>query len=140
MGNSISGGTDQYRARLQSTEGKKYHVCTGDDCVENNEHVEAFKEADHDRLALSFFGSHKSYPFKLEGAEEIDFVGLYMDILCPGMRKHWETVSSELGVRGGGQDNMEIFGWQHIFIESPKNVAGKLKEWMEVGNLLPLSA
>jgi hypothetical protein len=139
VGNSILGGSDQYRARLLSKERAGYHTCEADECDENNQHVRDFKEADHDRLALAFFGSHKCYPFQIDAADEMEYVGLYMDILCPGMRGQWEKVANELGSRGGGQENQDIFGWQHVFIEAPKKVAGKLKEWMAAGNLLPLS-
>lgn len=63
MGNSISGSSDEYRARLLSSERAGYHACEADERDENNQHVLDFKEADHDRLALAFFGSHKSYPY-----------------------------------------------------------------------------
>lgn len=117
----------------------KYHTAGADSCVENSQHVNAFKNADHDRLALSFFGSHKSYPFQIEGLDEREYVGLYMDKFCPGMREMWAKAADELGARGGGEENQGIFGWQHVFLEAPENVAGKLKEWMRAGNLLPLS-
>ncbi|KAJ5407631.1 hypothetical protein N7509_001514 [Penicillium cosmopolitanum] len=99
-----------------------YHTYEADECDENNQHLRDFKEADHDRLALAFFGSHKCYPFQIEPADEMEYVGLYMDILCPGMRGQWEKVANELGRRGGGKENQDIFGWQHVFIEAPKKV------------------
>ena len=39
----------------------------------------------------------------------------------------------------GGEEDMNIFGWQHVFVEKPEQMAGKLRTWIESGNLLPLS-
>ena len=65
MGNSINGGHTEYIKRF----GNKSRPHVADSCTENEDHVEQFLSADHDRLALAFFASHDSYAFPVSDAE-----------------------------------------------------------------------
>lgn len=144
MGNSIDGSHADYISRL-STHYTPNPIGTdihGDhECAENCAHIQAFTEADHDRLGLSFFAAHKAYSFPLtDGQDESQFVGSKMDETYPGLREWWIESRGEIAKLGGGEESLRMFGWQHMFVETKGRVARKLETWSRNRDLMPLSA
>lgn len=144
MGNSIHGPVTDYMARLAShytAEPIATTLHVEDACTENTAHVQDFLESDQDRVAQSFFGAHVSYSFPLlDGQDENTFVGGRIKEELPALQKEWMTSRNEIAEVGAGHESLEIFGWQHMFVETKERLAFKLEEWIRRKNLMPLSA
>ncbi|KAF2462610.1 uncharacterized protein BDR25DRAFT_386983 [Lindgomyces ingoldianus] len=163
MGNSINGGHAEYMQRF-ADKARPHNCPTGVPCTENEAHVKKLLEADHDRLALSFFASHKAYAFPVsdkDGREsdsdhpEIAFVERRMDtwadtielyvggkVAAPAksLKESWRLSRGEANEMGTGAGSMHIFAWQHAFLETKGRVARRIQKWMEIGELMPLHA
>ncbi|GME64801.1 uncharacterized protein BDR25DRAFT_386983 [Neofusicoccum parvum] len=165
VGNSISGGHAEYMRRFAAK--ARPHVCApGSPCVENDAHVEDFLAADHDRLALAFFASHRAYAFPVAekgradgGGGAVDaetaFVERRMDgwaeavgveagaaaaASARGLKESWRVSRDEADAVGTGAGGMQTFAWQHALLESKARVARRIQRWMEIGELMPLHA
>lgn len=112
-----------------------------DACTENTAHVQDFLESDQDRVAQSFFGAHVSYSFPLlDGQDENTFVSSRIKEELPTLQEEWITSRKEIAEVGAGHESLEIFGWQHMFVETKERLAFKLEEWIRRKDLMPLSA
>lgn len=144
MGNSISGPGTDYMARLAShytPNPVATNVHTGNSCAENTAHVQAFLASDQDRIARAFFAAHVSYSFPLlDQQDENEFMSARIKEEIPGLQKPWIESRCEIGKIGAGHESLEIFGWQHMFVETKGRLAFKLEEWIRKGDLMPLSA
>ena len=144
MGNSISGPETDYMARLASHY-TPYPVATNvhtdNSCAENTEHVQAFLESDQDRIARACFAAHGSYSSPLlDQKNENEFVSTRIKEKIPGLQKPCIESRCEIGKIGAGHESLEMFGWQHMFVETKERLAFKLEEWIRKGDLMPLSA
>ncbi|KAI1268959.1 hypothetical protein F5Y18DRAFT_373163 [Xylariaceae sp. FL1019] len=117
-----------------------------DGCCEHNEaHIAELMKADHDRLALSFFAIHPSYAFDLTtGEDETDFVKHKMDALarpCNNtgneLSSQWLASRAEADAMGTGPEDMHIFRWQHVCIESKARLGRVLQEALDRADLMP---
>lgn len=144
MGNSISGPETDYMARLAShytPDPVATNVHTDNSCAENAEHVQAFLASDQDRIARAFFAAHVSYSFPLlDQQDENKFVSARINEEIPGLQKPWIESRCEIGKIGAGHESLEIFGWQHMFVETKERLAFKLEDWTRKRDLMPLSA
>jgi hypothetical protein len=159
MGNSISGGHEEYMQRFANK--ARPHECNAESpCMENKTHIAEFLSADHDRLALSFFASHKAYAFPVTPVEndlsEISFVEQRMRTwasasstihdnasiseTAESLTSSWRISSAEVDAMGTGSGNMRIFAWQHAFLETGGRVAERIEKWVKRGDLMPLHA
>ncbi|ORX94547.1 hypothetical protein BCR34DRAFT_499185 [Clohesyomyces aquaticus] len=166
MGNSINGGHNEYMQRFA----KKVRVHDSpreNPCTDNEMHIQALLAADHDRLALSFFATHKAYAFLVPGANhgngnendndhsETAFVDQGIDMWASSagiyasdmsrenattLKESWRTSKGESDAMGTGAGGMHIFAWQHAFLETKGRVARRIKKWAEVGDMMPLHA
>lgn len=144
MGNSIHGSVTEYMARLAShytAEPIATTLHAEDACTENTAHVQDFLGSDQDRVAQSFFGAHVSYSFPLlDGQDENNFVSGRIKEELPALQEEWMTSRNEIAEVGAGHESLEIFGWQHMFVETKERLAFKLEEWIRIKDLMPLSA
>ncbi|KAL1616952.1 hypothetical protein SLS56_011219 [Neofusicoccum ribis] len=164
MGNSVSGGHAEYMRRFAA--GARPHVCAaGSPCAENDAHVEDFLAADHDRLALAFFASHKAYAFPVSekgragGGGAVDPETVFVERRMDGwaeavgveagaaaaararrLKESWRISRDEADAMGTGPGGMQTFAWQHALLESKARVARRIQRWMEIGELMPLHA
>lgn len=148
MGNSIDGSYADYMSRIPSPniprpDGCQYHS-DGDSCAENLAHVQEFLAADHGRLGLAFFASHKSYSFPLVSKEdETVFVARMMEQASSGdvnIKSGWMRSKNEADELGTGSGNLRVFGWQHMVLETKGRVARRVEVWRERGDMMPLAA
>lgn len=166
MGNSIDGGHTEYMRRFET----KSRPHTTDICGENEDHIQKFLSADHDRLALAFFASHDSYAFPVSEVDrtvvetsgvghgtdaETEFVKHRIDlwahnIACEGdlaaveragtLKESWINSRREADEMGTGHGGMHTFTWQHALLETKARVAKRIERWMDIGDLMPLHA
>ena len=117
------------------------NVHTDNSCAENAEHVQAFLASDQDRIARAFFAAHVSYSFPLlDQQDENTFVSARINEEIPGLQKPWIESRCEIGKIGAGHESLDIFGWQHMFVETKERLALKLEDWIRKRDLMPLSA
>ena len=144
VGNSINGPVTDYMARLASHYTPEPHATSvhdDDTCDDNVAHVAAFLQSDQDQVAQSFFGAHVSYSFPLvDGQEENDFLSARIKEELPGLQGPWDTAKNNIAKLGAGHESLEMFGWQHMFVETKERLAHKLEEWITRRDLMPLSA
>ncbi|KAF2680075.1 hypothetical protein K458DRAFT_445516 [Lentithecium fluviatile CBS 122367] len=163
MGNSINGGHDEYMQRFAAK--VRPHNCSADEvCIDNEAHITHVLSANHDRLALSFFASHKAYAFSVSYEDykdsdsdnaEVAFVEHRMDIwaetigaydggevaaTAASLKESWRISREEADAMGTGGGNMRVFAWQHAFLETKGRVVRRIQKWIEIGELMPLHA
>lgn len=144
VGNSVQGPVTKYMARLASHYTAEPYATSlhyDDTCEDNAAHVAAFLQSDQDQVAQSFFGAHVSYSFPLvDGQEENDFVSTRIKEELPGLQEPWDAAKNNIAKLGAGHESLEVFGWQHMFVETKERLACKLEEWIRRKDLMPLSA
>ncbi|KAK7949414.1 uncharacterized protein PG986_010300 [Apiospora aurea] len=161
MGNSIDGSYKAYTDLVYSslrdetkpqrtrehreTEEGHHHGGAGH-CVANEEHVEVFLRADHDKLALSFFAIHPAYAFPLgKGEEDVDrFIqdkaSDWSALHGPQLWRLWQECRADADQVGTGEGYMGTFRWQHAFLESKGRLGALLRRAQMEEDLMPLKA
>jgi hypothetical protein len=122
----------------------------GTACQQNEAHIRDFLAASHDRLALSTFAVHPSYPFPLaSGEEETKFVESALDVWdaenfgyveVQNQKEMWRASREEADRLGSGRENMRVFRWQHVSVETKGSLGRLLERSLDKADLLPLKA
>ncbi|KAK8093321.1 hypothetical protein PG997_000006 [Apiospora hydei] len=153
MGNSINGSYKAYTDLVYSSlrdetkpqrtrehrEAEEAQHCRAQHCVANEEHVEVFLLADHDKLALSFFAIHP------RGEEDVD--RFIHDKASDWSAQHgqqlwrlWQECHADADQVGTGEGYMGTFRWQHAFLESKGRLGALLRRAQMEDDLMPLKA
>jgi hypothetical protein len=152
FGNSIDGSYEDYVERItwdvQAPMGGIKPHYSAEMCLENSRHVADFLVANHDRIALATMAAHDLYQFKLPFGEDAKtFLSRCFDgfsrrngseVQGEALRDYWQRSEAEVDALGAGKQDMHLFAWQHVFLETNARLAYQVVE-MKSSNLLLIS-
>lgn len=147
LGNSIAGSRSDYLERIMAA--ARGHGCNMErlhgsgTCQEDDDHVSELLSADHDELANAFFAYHRAYSLPLDGYnsdEQQVREHLCAKIEPPAdgemIRELWEYHSRQINRLRGGPNNMRVFEWQHVFVETEHGLSQLLTKWIQENRCL----
>ncbi|KAF2669310.1 hypothetical protein BT63DRAFT_440002 [Microthyrium microscopicum] len=150
VGNSFSGPDfrnitrTSHKSRSCPLQQSGTELCTSPQCYENDVHLRSFKSADHDAIGLALFATHKPYAFDLaEGEDEIEYVTKQMSTweqtnpACAnvqGLTDGWLRIRQIEDSPGASDAVLQIFSWQHMFVETKGRLGAEVNGWMKNGD------